>query len=312
MIRKELKKITEDNNLVSKFLAQYSLENAKSEEIKEGNENMSLFVYTPNKTFVLRIMKPDKEVSNIISELKFIEYLSQHNIDAPSAIKNKNGEDVSVVEIKEGKFPAVLMPKLEGEMLAEYKKEMVDEMGTSLANLHLLSLKYESVDDVPGFDDVVTDYCTHSEIDVNAIKRNDLREYLTATQNLRIPLEGLPVGIIHGDFHINNLLFTDTKLTAILDFDDSHKTALIQDVGVVIDTLVANHKDSLVVNFLQAYESIRKLTEKEKEMLLDFTLFRTKGLAAFFTYLYGEDKLNLEEYLDIEERVKVVLKDYVI
>jgi homoserine kinase type II len=89
--------------------------------------------------------------------------------------------------------------------------------------------------------------------------------------NLKIFDVGLPAGIIHGDVYIDNLLFHGNTATAILDFGESERNLFLVDIVRTICSSVGI-KDGridpeLMKSLIEGYESIRPLTDQEKEYI---------------------------------------------
>jgi homoserine kinase type II len=84
----------------------------------------------------------------------------------------------------------------------------------------------------------------------------------------------LPSGIIHGDLFIDNIFFKKNKLSGILDFYFAANDYLIYEVAICINALCFDKKGAKFIinkqkvkNLVKGYESIRKITQKEKKSL---------------------------------------------
>ena len=84
----------------------------------------------------------------------------------------------------------------------------------------------------------------------------------------------LPSGIIHGDLFIDNIFFKKNKLSGILDFYFAANDYLIYEVAICINALCFDKKGTKFIinkqkvkNLVKGYESIRKITQKEKQSL---------------------------------------------
>ena len=103
---------------------------------------------------------------------------------------------------------------------------------------------------------------------------------------------GLPAGVVHHDAHCANVLFRDGRLVALIDFDDACPGPLVADAAVLLgswaidpqtDALVPEHARRL----LDAYESQRRLSEAERDVLPDFLAL----------YLLGDAVAGLQDTL---------------
>ena len=113
--------------------------------------------------------------------------------------------------------------------------------------------------------------------------------------------EKFPQGFIHADLHTENIVISKGKIVAVLDFEESCKEAFIYDLGLsILDTCV--HKGNINMTRLNAlitgYESIRKLTDKEKEYIPQATLFAGLYVLHFLVKKNGVGhKENIDEQL---------------
>ena len=101
----------------------------------------------------------------------------------------------------------------------------------------------------------------------------------------------MPKGIIHGDLFIDNIFFIRNKLSGILDFYFAANDYLIYEIAICINALCFDKKDAKfninkkkVRNLIKGYESIRKITKKEKKSLN--VLCRGAAIRYLLTRLY--------------------------
>lgn len=80
----------------------------------------------------------------------------------------------------------------------------------------------------------------------------------------------LPIGLVHGDVFLDNVLFEDEKFKAILDFEDVSRIYKVYDLGMTIVGICTDGKNILfrkVRAFLNGYQKVRLLEEIEKDSL---------------------------------------------
>lgn len=109
-----------------------------------------------------------------------------------------------------------------------------------------------------------------SESDVELWKKSDLAQ-----------------GLIHGDLYLDNTLFEDGKISALLDFEQSGIGRFLQDIGISISGSCLD-KEGISLDkidaFITGYEKARVLDPIEKRLLnfsvtlglLDISLWRIK------------------------------------
>lgn len=105
--------------------------------------------------------------------------------------------------------------------------------------------------------------------------------------------QDLPAGIIHGDLHKNNVLVVsqeNLEITAVFDFEVTEHNVLLCDIARTI--IVCSAKDgnllapALVQSVIDGYQSIRELTQPEKDNL-ENALQYVAGATSFWLYEKG-------------------------
>ena len=101
----------------------------------------------------------------------------------------------------------------------------------------------------------------------------------------------LPSGIIHGDLFIDNIFFNNNKLSGIIDFYFAANDYFMYEIAICVNALcfdksknqfILNKKK--VKNLIKGYESIKKISNKEKKSLN--ILCRGAAMRYFLTRLY--------------------------
>ena len=103
--------------------------------------------------------------------------------------------------------------------------------------------------------------------------------------------KNLPKGIIHADLFIDNIFFKKNKLSGIIDFYFAANDYFMYEIAICINALcfdVKNKKFYInkykIRNLIKGYESIKKITLKEKNNLN--ILCRGAALRYLLTRLY--------------------------
>lgn len=99
-----------------------------------------------------------------------------------------------------------------------------------------------------------------------------LRWFRAELNSLQLP-DGLPKGICHCDSNPSNFLYTDGKLSAVLDFDQASYTWLLYDVAQMIYWWTWPNKGDIQLDkssdLVAHYETVRKLSDDERCHLFD-------------------------------------------
>ena len=101
----------------------------------------------------------------------------------------------------------------------------------------------------------------------------------------------LPNGIIHGDLFIDNIFFKKDKLLGIIDFHFAANDYFMYEIAICVNALCFDKKASKfflnkkkVKNLIKGYESVKKVSIKEKKSLN--ILCRGAAMRYFLTRLY--------------------------
>jgi len=164
-----------------------------------------------------------------------------------------------------------LFPWVEGRTLAraEMTPDLAQEVGAALARLHLVGLAFP--DRRPGLyepDEIerrlnrlehVTDPAVVAAVATLAPALRHARQERRAD---------VPLGLIHGDLFIDNVLFHDRGgLSALLDFEQASWGRLVYDVAVTSLAFAYGVDDfrlDVLAALLTGYESVRKPTFEER------------------------------------------------
>ena len=102
----------------------------------------------------------------------------------------------------------------------------------------------------------------------------DQEEYSKTVESLEKVYDALPKQLIHRDVHFGNFLFFEEDLSGYIDFDLSQKNIRIFDICYFLAGLLAEEAEKALTKnewirnvkaAMAGYESICKLSEKEKE-----------------------------------------------
>jgi len=101
----------------------------------------------------------------------------------------------------------------------------------------------------------------------------------------------LPSGIIHGDLFVDNIFFNKEKLSGVIDFYFAANDFFMYEIAICINALCFDKKKNKfkinkqkVKNLIKGYESIRKITIREKKSLN--ILCRGAAIRYLLTRLY--------------------------
>ena len=277
--------ISKDIHLIN---SKFNIDEIKSfQGIKKGIENTNYLLKTKKEKFILTIF--EKRVSNkeIPFFMKLMDNLNQSKISCPKPLKDRNGnyliklknKTACVVTFLKGKDKQTLnlnncyqVGKIISQMHSITKKlkfSRKNSMGIKKLNPLLKSIKFKSK------------------------KNSNLEKFLI--QNLNNIKKNwpskLPCGIIHGDLFVDNIFFNKDKLSGVIDFYFAANDFFMYEIAICINALCFDKKNNKfkinkqkVKNLIKGYESVRKITIKEKKSLN--ILCRGAAIRYLLTRLY--------------------------
>jgi len=238
--------------------------------IKQGIENTNYLLKTKYKKYILTIF--EKRVSN--KELPFfmrlMEILNNSKINCPRPIKNKEGSYLFKLKNKK----ACIVTFLDGTDKKILNVKNCYDIGKIIARMHLITKNLKIFRKNSMGINNLSPFLKSIKFKKN--KFNNLETFLK--DNLKNIKKNwpktLPSGIIHGDLFIDNIFFKRNKLSGILDFYFAANDYLIYEVAICINALCFDKKGTKFIinkqkvkNLVKGYESIRKITQKEKKSL---------------------------------------------
>tara|TARA_B100001146_G_C16179497_1_gene433960 strand:+ start:69 stop:995 length:927 start_codon:yes stop_codon:yes gene_type:complete len=240
-------------------------------QIPTGIENTNYFVtttkYDQEQHFVLTLVEV-ASFSEVPFFLNLTRHLANYGLPVPAAELTLDGMSLTVLKNK----PAMLLPRLPGAHLQQASSEHCLEVGQLLGLMHstLLGSSYHRENPYSSDWMYTTIQQTQAHFDP-AIKN-----LLTQSAELYDLLESssLPRGIIHGDLFRDNILFTDAKITGVLDFFHASTDFLMMDIAVTINDWCRNQDQSidpeLAAGLLRGYEMTRPIEPEERDHMTTF------------------------------------------
>ena len=271
--------------------------------IKQGIENTNYSIRTKNKKIILTIFEKRVQKKDLPFFMDLMFGLSKLKIKCPEPIKNKKGKYLFKIKNKS----ACLVSFLKGKDKSNLNYKECFTVGKKVAQLHLASkkLKLYRKNDLS----VNSWGLLLKKIDnrINKLSRNLKNLMKNDLSDIRKKWpKKIPNGIIHSDLFIDNIFFNKGKFYGFIDFYFSANDFLAYELATCINALCFNKKNKhFVLNkrkssqFLKGYQSIRKLSLKEKSNLN--TLCRGSALRYLLTRSY--------DYLNTPKNAIIKIKD---
>jgi len=270
--------------------------------IKKGIENTNYLLKTKKSKFILTIF--EKRVSNkeIPFFMKLMETLNNSNINCPKPLKSKNGTHLIKLRNKN----ACIVSFLNGKDKINLNLKNCFEVGKVIAKIHKITKKIKiSRKNSMGIKKLGP---LLKSIKFKSKKFSNLKKFLT--NNLKDikkkwPSQ-LPKGIIHGDLFIDNIFFNKDKLSGVIDFYFAANDIFMYEIAICINALCFDHKDSKfkinkqkVKNLIKGYESVKKISFKEKKSLN--ILCRGAAIRYLLTRLYDYSNTPKTAFIKIKD-----------
>ena len=255
--------------------------------IKQGIENTNYLLKSKNNKFILTIFEKRVSQKEIPFFMKLMDQLNNLKINCPKPLKNKSGNYLIRIKNK----TACIVSFLDGKDKKKLNIKNCFDIGKVVAQMHLSSKKLKlyrkNSMSIKNLNPLFKSIKLKSKKFVNIEKflHNNFRDI-----EKKWP-KGLPSGIIHGDLFIDNIFFKNNKLSGIIDFYFAANDYFMYEIAICVNALCFDKKNSKflinkkkVKNLIKGYESIRKISIKEKNSLN--ILCRGAAMRYFLTRLY--------------------------
>ncbi len=285
------------------IVSQYSIGiPLKTEDIPGGYGNSNFKLTTSDGVYLLKICD-EKDIIELQLQVSILEHLKQHEYPTVYPIPQKCGNILHTTQ----NYSVMIFPYIKGDTPNPSRK-VLTQIGEALAQLHCIF----SLDNLPKFPmglAQITPYL--DEVKETHFGTHPFHTWLKSELEWIGPEldRPLPTGLLHGDLFLDNTLFKGEKMLAILDFEEVCYDTFLIDVGMTIIgcCYTAQHQLDMdsVVGFLDAYNSIRSLTDEEWSSLDTFVHYAALSIAFWrfrqFNIRHPNDK-NSDSYLEMITR----------
>ena len=255
--------------------------------IKQGIENTNYLLKSRNNKFILTIFEKRVSQKEIPFFMKLMDHLNNLKISCPKPLKNKNGNYLVRIKNK----TACIVSFLDGKDKKKLSLNNCFDVGKIVAQMHLSSKKIKLYrKNSMGIKNL---NLLFNSIKFKSKKFANIEKFLKMNfKDIKMKWpKKLPSGIIHGDLFIDNIFFKKEKLSGIIDFYFAANDYFMYEIAICVNALCFDKKKSKffinkkkVKNLIKGYESIRKISLKEKKSLN--ILCRGAAMRYFLTRLY--------------------------
>ena len=255
--------------------------------IKQGIENTNYLLKSKSNKFILTIFEKRVSQKEIPFFMKLMDQLNNLKINCPKPLKNKSGN----YQIKIKNKMASIVSFLDGKDKKKLNLKNCFDVGKMVAQIHLSSKKIrlyrKNSMGIKNLNPLLNSIKFKSKkfINIEKFLKNNFRDI-----KKKWPKE-LPNGIIHGDLFIDNIFFKNNRLSGVIDFYFAANDYFMYEIAICVNALCFDKKKSKflinkkkVKNLIKGYESIKKISIKEKKSLN--ILCRGAAMRYFLTRLY--------------------------
>ena len=270
----------------SAWLTRYSVGALQDlQPIVAGIENTNYFVATARGRFVLTLYErlPAEELPFY---LNLMAHLARAGVECPAPEPDRTGALFSLLNGK----PASLVTRLDGAPVIAPTPVHCAAVGAALGRLHVASTTYRArLTNRRGpawWRQAARAVRPHLDAGQNELLAAELK-FLTGFGR-----GAMPRGAIHGDLFCDNVLFSDTRVSGIIDFGFAATDFLAYDLAIAINDWciekdgahVGALEPDLVAAMAGAYDAVRPLTADERTQWS--ALLRAAALRFWLSRLY--------------------------
>lgn len=288
------------------ILQKYEIDDFTFMPINGGIENTSVRIETTDRTYVLRIYsRQRKSDEDIALEIEFQDFLRNRGIPIPEIVHTADGMAFTVVQEDRSRWQAVLMELVDGQSVTTRASgNLLSDLAALQARMHLFGVEFAAGSSRPkrawtDLRDSLAD-----RIDTSTIVDQPTLDLLDRIKKYTFPLPpDLPYGYNHLDIDLDgNVITRGDKVAAIVDFDDVQYSPVVVCLGYTLWCLLDDEGEAAMWSYLQAYENIRPLTDREREVLPHVVIFRNYVLAAM-RLLLKRDTMDIQKSLRLERDI---------
>jgi homoserine kinase type II len=213
-------------------------------------------------TLAESLLKPDLEFI-----ATFMYDLHAHGLPVPAPVGTNFSGKPAILLVRER--PALLVPKIAGVHPPSPTPNLCRQMGSTLAQLHLVSQSldyrhqsHRSLDWVISTGEKLLPKLTHSDRELLNRELDSLSKFVSTNTNLS-------QAIIHGDLFRDNVLIKDGALVAVIDFFSAGTGYLMLDLAIAVnDWCVDTNANKNINNYnalIEGYCLEREPTAEEIE-----------------------------------------------
>jgi len=252
--------------------------------ITAGIENSNYFIDTDCGRFVMTIFER-MNADDLPYFMSLLQHLSAKGFPCPSVLPQNEGTLLFDFQKKKG----CIVSCLPGETIEQLSASQLSAASRMLAKLHIAGADFPepkpNATDLEWVSRIALDLCDSVQLRYGTEASELLVDELK-WQRDNSP-EELPAGIIHADYFPDNILFSDDRITGVIDFYYACAGFFAYDLAIAINAMAIRlKKDDMerATLMLNAYEQSRTMSDEEKRAFP--ALLRLAALRFWVSRLY--------------------------
>ncbi len=292
-----LTKQTLPAEILTKILDQFVLGRISKTAPSVTSGNISYVIKTTGKTYFLRLCPTGprwRSRQEIAAEIELLDYLKQTGFPVIPPLPDKRGQKI----ISWGNHYGYLREFSPAKEKSNPSLAEVKKFGEVIGRLHSLTVSFRTKNKRHLFNLAETQkYFNQKRCKILKSNFKDKKQFVTRYQQEIFSLDfpqNLPRGTIHEDLGRRHVLWQESEIAAIVDFDRSYYGFLILDLGEALrgwcfDKNWRKWSNKNFTALISGYQKKRLLTALEKKHLIDAIKFEILERALAFCLRFIED-----------------------
>ena len=239
--------------------------------IKKGIENTNYLLKSKKQKFILTIFEKRVIKKDIPFFMKLMDFLNKSKVICPKPLKHHGNKYLTLINKKS----ACIVSFLEGKDKKSLNNNDCYIVGKHIAKMHQNTSKAKLYRKNSMGINKLGSLIKNTNFKLINLDKN-FKNFISSNyfQIKKNWPQKLPSGIIHGDLFIDNIFFNKKKFSGFIDFYFSANDFFMYEIAICVNALCFDEKNKKfilnkkkVTNLINGYETIKKISDKEKNSL---------------------------------------------
>ena len=255
---------------IEEILSNYSIGKLNSfKGIQEGIENTNYFLLVDKKKYILTVYEKRVKSKDLPFFSDLMTGLNKAGVKCPIPVANKQKKTISDYNRKQ----LMIVTYLDGKAKKILTPQNCKSVGIEVAKMHEITKSFKikrkndlSINSWRNLFNSVKKECSKIDRDLPKLIESNLKDV-----EKNWPSD-LPKGIIHADLFSDNIFFNNDKFSGLIDFYFSCEDFYAFEIAICFNALCfdgvtknLSFNVTKAKNFIDSYNSIRKLNDDEKK-----------------------------------------------